>query len=103
MIESFMQPIFIPFDDEARSLLQALTFSDDVSSVLRKLQPYIVQIPQKGFEALVMAGAVQTIAPHRFEDQFWQLIKSDIYNIYDSEFGISWDNPSFIEAENSVI
>ncbi|UQB42566.1 CRISPR-associated helicase Cas3' [Thiomicrospira microaerophila] len=100
MIESFMQPIFVPFDEDAESLLVQLNTTDEVSKLLRKLQPYIVQIPQKGFEALQMAGAIQTVAPHRFEDQFWQLINQDIY---DNEFGISWNNPTFIKAESSII
>jgi CRISPR-associated endonuclease/helicase Cas3 len=100
MIESFMQPIFVPFDEEAESLLAQLNTTDEVGRLLRKLQPYIVQIPLKGFEALQMAGVIQTVAPHRFEDQFWQLINQDIY---DPEFGISWDNPGFIKAESSVI
>lgn len=100
MIESFMQPIFVSFDEEAEALLAQLKTTDEVGKVLRKLQPYIVQIPQKGFEALQMAGVIQTVAPHRFEDQFWQLINPDIY---DKEFGISWANPSFIKAESSVI
>ncbi|WP_197723382.1 CRISPR-associated helicase Cas3' [Thiomicrorhabdus aquaedulcis] len=100
MIESFMHPIFVPFDEEAESLLAQLKITDEVGKVLRKLQPYIVQIPMKGFEALQMAGAIQTVAPHRFEDQFWELINHDIY---DQEFGISWNDPSFIKAESSVI
>jgi len=93
-------PVFIPFDDEAKSLLKELKVTSEVSQVLRKLQPYIVQIPQKGFESLVTAGAIQTIAPHRFEDQFWELINCDIYN---EEFGMNWSDPTFIKAENSVI
>lgn len=100
MIESFMQPIFVSFDKEAETLLAQLNTTDEVGKLLRKLQPYIVQIPQKGFEALQMAGAIQTVAPHRFEDQFWQLINPDIY---DEEFGISWNDPTFIKAESSVI
>lgn len=100
MIESFIKPIFVPFDEEAEALLAQLKTTDEVGKVLRKLQPYIVQIPQKGFEVLQLAGAIQTVAPHRFEDQFWQLINQDIY---DSEFGISWNDPTFIKAESSVI
>jgi len=99
MIESFMQPVFIPFNEEAKGLLEQLKNTDEVGKVLRKLQPYIVQIPQKGFESLVIAGAIQTVAPHRFEDQFWELINQDIY---DEEFGISWNDPTFIKAESSV-
>lgn len=99
LIQSVMQPLFIPFDEEAKTWLKELETTDEVSRVLRKLQPYIVQIPKKGFESLEQAKVIQTIAPQRFEDQFWELLNR---NIYDPEFGISWNNPTFMKAEESV-
>ncbi|MDP5135220.1 CRISPR-associated endonuclease Cas3'' [Rheinheimera baltica] len=99
MIDSFMLPIFIPYDNEAKVLLKELESTDEVSSVLRKLQPYIVQIPRSGFDSLQIAGVIQTVVPHRFEEQFWELVNLDIY---DAEFGISWAEPNFIKAENLV-
>ena len=91
-----MQPIFIPYNEEAESLLKELETTDEVSKTLRKLQPYIVQVPHAGFNGLVTARVVQTVAPHRFEDQFWVLINSSIYH---AEFGLFWDNPDFMDAE----
>ncbi|WP_420810602.1 hypothetical protein [Fastidiosibacter lacustris] len=99
MIESCMQPVFIQFDNEAEHLLKELEVTDDVSRILRKLQPYIVQIPKQGFDSLVATNAVQTVAPYRFQEQFWVLINRDIY---DDECGISWDNPTFMKAESSI-
>lgn len=100
MIESFMQPVFIPYDDEANTLLTLLETTDDVSGVLRKLQRYIVQIPQGSFDSLRMAKVIQPLAPHRFAEQFWELINMDIY---DSEFGLIWAEPDFIKAETQVL
>ncbi|MFC3032693.1 CRISPR-associated helicase Cas3' [Pseudoalteromonas fenneropenaei] len=99
MIDSFMCPVLIPYNDEARKLLNELESTDEVSRVLRKLQPYIVQIPQSGFDSLRFAGVIQTIAPHRFDEQFWELVNMDIY---DSESGLSWSEPNFIKTENLV-
>lgn len=99
LIQSVMQPLFIPFDEEAKTLLKELETTDEVSRVLRKLQPYIVQIPKNGFESLAQAKVIQTIAPQRFEDQFWELLNM---NIYHPKFGISWDKPAFINAENLI-
>lgn len=99
LIQSVMQPLFIPFDEEAKALLKELETTDEVSRVLRKLQPYIVQIPKNGFESLAQAKVIQTIAPQRFEDQFWMLINKDIYH---PKFGINWSNPTFMSAEGSV-
>ncbi|MCF7515461.1 CRISPR-associated endonuclease Cas3'' [Pseudoalteromonas sp. L23] len=99
MIDSFMCPVLINYNDEARKLLTELESTDEVSRVLRKLQPYIVQIPQSGFDSLRFAGVIQTIAPHRFDEQFWELVNMDIY---DSESGLSWNAPNFIKTENLV-
>lgn len=99
MIDTFMQPVVIPYDDEAISLLKQLESTDEVSGILRKLQPYIVQIPQSGFDSLRMATVIQPVAPHRFEEQFWELVNMDIY---DPESGFSWGEPDFINAENLV-
>lgn len=99
MIDSFMCPVLIPYNDEARKLLNELESTDDVSCVLRKLQPYIVQIPQNGFDSLRLAKVVQTVASYRFEEQFWELVNMDIY---DPESGLSWSDPNFIKAENLV-
>ncbi len=100
MIDSFMLPVFIPYDDEAKALLKELETTDEVSGVLRKLQPYIVQLPQSGFDSLHMARVIQTVAPHRFKDQFWELVNMDIY---DSESGLGWQQPDFMKAENQVL
>ena len=99
IIEDFMQPIFIPFDKTAESLLEELKDTDEVSKTLRKLQPYIVQLPQQGFNSLVTAKVVEKINERRFKDQFWKLINM---NIYDEEFGIFWDDPTFMKAESLV-
>ena len=100
MIENVMRPLFIPYDEKAKEFLKQLETTDDVIGVLRKLQPYIVQVPQVGFESLRMANVIQTVAPHRFEEQFSELINPDIY---DSEFGLSWAKPEFVKAENLVL
>ena len=44
MIESHMQPLIIPFDGEAENLISSLHHADHIVGLLRKLQPYTVQI-----------------------------------------------------------
>lgn len=100
MIDSFMLPIFIPYNDEAKALLKELETTDEVSHVLRKLQPYIVQLPKNGFDSLETAQVIQTVAPYRFKNQFWELLNMDIY---DSNSGLSWQEPDFMKAENQVL
>lgn len=107
MIDSFMLPIFIPYNDEAKALLKDLESTDEVSRVLRKLQPYIVQLPQSGFNSLRMAHLIQSVAPQRFDEQFWELVpftaNGTEVSAYDTEFGISWVEPSFIKSEMYMI
>ena len=47
MIESHMQPLIIPFDVEVENLISSLHHTDYIGGLLRKLQPYTVQIPKK--------------------------------------------------------
>ena len=100
MIESHMQPVIVPLDDIAIGLVQSLRFADKVGGIARQLQPYLVQIPKTGFEALRKAGAISVIAPEKFGTQFWVL---ENVSSYDDDAGLSWESPTFIEAEKTVL
>jgi CRISPR-associated endonuclease/helicase Cas3 len=99
MIESHLQPVIVPLDDTANRLVQSLRFAEKVGGIARQLQPYLVQIPKTGFEALRKAGAISVIAPDKFGTQFWMLENMDLYT---DDAGLSWENPTFMEAENLV-
>ncbi len=47
MITSHLIPVIIPFDQEAENLIDRLRYADQVGGILRKLQPYTVQVPEK--------------------------------------------------------
>ena len=51
MIEPHMQTLIIVFDNKVENLINSLRCADHISGLLRKLQPYIVKIPE---------------SPHRF-------------------------------------
>lgn len=97
MIESVQMPVIVPFDDTAREALQALHFADKSGGLARRLQPYLVQLPRQGFEALRKSGAIQPVAPERWGEQFMELTVMDLY---DKRFGLSWDDPAFLKAES---
>ena len=94
-----MQPLIIPFDVEAESLISSLQHADHIGGLLRKLQPYIVQIPEKALAALYKAGRIESINEKNFGKQFYTLIGLDLY---DEVAGLSWEDNVFIKAENSV-
>lgn len=100
MIESHMQPLIIPFDVDAENLISSLHYADHIGGLLRKLQPYTVQIPEKALAALYKAGRIEPINEKNFGKQFYTLIGLDLY---DDVAGLSWDNPYFLQEENSIL
>ena len=100
MIDSVQMPVIVPFDDDAREALQALEFAQGCGGLARKLQPYVVQLPRQGFDALHKAGTVIPVAPEKWGTQFMALANKDLY---DKKFGLHWDNPTFLEISSLVI
>ena len=99
MIKSPMLPLIIPFDRKAEKLIDALRQADHIGGILRELQPYTVQIPEKALVALHKAGRIEPINEKNFGKQFYALIGLDLY---DEVAGLSWEDNVFIKAENSV-
>lgn len=62
VIEDPTVTVIIPFNEEARNLIEELKYTQYPSSTLRKLQPYTVSIYQGEFEALSSKGVILTIA-----------------------------------------
>jgi CRISPR-associated endonuclease/helicase Cas3 len=100
MIESAQMPVIVPFDDDARSTIRDLQFVEGPQGISRRLQRYLVQVPRHGFDALRKAGAIEAIRPEKWGDQFMVLVNE---SLYDSEVGLSWDDPVFIESSALVI
>ncbi|MFC2562149.1 MAG: CRISPR-associated helicase Cas3' [Kingella oralis] len=99
MIESHMQPLIIPFDSEAENLISSLHHADHIGGLLRKLQSYTVQIPEKALAALYKAGRIEPINEKNFGKQFYTLIGLDLY---DEVAGLSWEDTTFLKGESLV-
>ena len=99
MIESHMQPLIIPFDVDAENLISSLHHADHIGGLLRKLQPYTVQIPEKALAALYKAGRIEPINEKNFGKQFYTLIGLDLY---DDVAGLSWEDTAFLKGESLV-
>ncbi|MEC8408464.1 MAG: CRISPR-associated helicase Cas3', partial [Pseudomonadota bacterium] len=100
MIESNMQPVIVQFNKEAEKLVASLSYADKAGSIARKLQRYLVQVPEQGLKALMKAGAVAPVNEGRFGYQFLVL---ENYGLYSKEAGLSWDEPEYIASESLSI
>ncbi|MCG7864757.1 MAG: CRISPR-associated helicase Cas3' [Candidatus Thiodiazotropha taylori] len=100
IIENFMRPIIIPFDETAEHWIERLHHAEVVGQIARRLQPYLVQVPERVFLSLKSVGAITEVGAERFDGQFWELINS---SLYDDEAGLNWDDPSHISAEQCVV
>ena len=102
VIESnHMLPLLIPYDAKAEALINDLEHADTIGGLLRQLQRYTVQVPEKSLRELLNAGLVEVINDKHFGNQFYALIPGT--TLYDAAAGLNWTNNVFIEVENYVI
>lgn len=99
MIESHLYPVIIPFNQEAEDLIDNLRYAEHIGGILRRLQPYTVQIPENALAELFKAGRIEAINEPKFGKQFYALIGKDLY---DPVAGLSWENATFLRAEGLV-
>lgn len=64
LIDDNMIAVMIPYNDQARQLLQRLQTATFPASILRTLQSYTINIYEREFLALQSLGAIQTIHEH---------------------------------------
>lgn len=103
MIDSHMLPIIVPFDDTARDNLNRLRNLPENMSVAtpsKKLQRYVVQVPEKSFAQLLKLGAIAAIAAEKFGGQFYELIAESLYS---DSAGLNFSDPTALTAEALVI
>jgi CRISPR-associated endonuclease/helicase Cas3 len=62
LISEDSQPVVILLDDEARRLVEALELGFGKRELLRRLQPYVVQVRWRRLRELLAAGAVRSVA-----------------------------------------
>lgn len=103
MIDTHMLPIIVPFDDIARdnlNLLRCLPDNMSVSGPSKKLQRYVIQVPERAFGRLVKLGAIAPISPERFGGQFYELVATSLYS---DSAGLNFSDPTVLTAETLVI
>ncbi len=108
MIRTTMRPLIVPFvpghHDDAPEIAPALRQLEHgeqvhVGTIARSLQPWLVQVPEQAYRALWQARAIAPVAPDRYGEQFVRLINP---RLYDTRFGLHWEQPQFLAAELCV-
>ena len=100
LIDSTQSTLVVPFDSIARDAIRQLNFAEGARGVARALQPFTVQVPRFAYQQLLATGAVQAAAPERWGEQFMVLVNEQLY---DENYGLFWDDPSFIQATQLVL
>jgi CRISPR-associated endonuclease/helicase Cas3 len=62
IIEDVTETVIIPYNEEARALIEELRYTQYPSSTLRRLQPFTVSIYEGEFDRLSAKGVILTIA-----------------------------------------
>ena len=96
LIDGGLLPVLIPFDDNAKRLLEELEHTDRIGAIARKLNRYAVNVPRGAFIALKDVDSIQQVAQERFGEQFWKLESESLYT---EEFGLNSTDPTFISVE----
>lgn len=94
IIRDGMQPVIIPWNDEAGSLIRQLPFVESPGGLLRKLQRYTVQVYPWEWNKLLAAGSVDMVA-----GQYPVLKQLDLYR---NDVGLCADDPTHHEPESLI-
>ncbi|MBN2887290.1 MAG: CRISPR-associated endonuclease Cas3'' [Chromatiaceae bacterium] len=100
LIETTQIAVIVPYDEEARAALAALDHVPSCGGVARRLQTYLVQVPMRALAELRAVGAVQPVAEARWGEQFLALMNPDLYS---PDYGLWWEEPTFVSLANTII
>ncbi len=97
LIDDVMEPVIVPLDDEARKAVAALRHVDKPGALARVLQRHTIGVPPSARKVLTKEPerAAEFIRRDVFGDQFVVLANLDLYR---TDVGLTWNDPTFIEA-----
>lgn len=101
LIDQVMDPVLVPYNEEAVAALKALRSADRPPvAVLRKLQQFTVPVPSKVRAAMLATGAAQAIRPEDYGDRF---IALESLALYHERTGLRLDDPTSRSAESNIV
>lgn len=99
MIDSIQMPLIIPGHDACQALLHDLEHTENCGGIARKLQPFLIQIPHKSYDALAASSVIQPAAEPKYGPQFIQLIA--IY-LYSDRYGLQLGESALLDAAGLI-
>ncbi len=99
LIPTVQIPIAVPYDDEARTLLEALRYNTSPGAILRQLQPYTIQVWPYIWAGLKQAGYVEGLQ----DERYFVLTELGMKEAYDKHFGLNPEIKPFHDIENIIV
>jgi CRISPR-associated endonuclease/helicase Cas3 len=93
MMDSNMESIIIPYNDDAREIIKQLRYAEYVRKPACKAQRFSVQVYPHILKKL------EGISVEKIRDNFFILTNEDLYS---TDLGLNYDDPLFREAENNI-
>ncbi|MGR4862237.1 CRISPR-associated endonuclease Cas3'' [Caulobacter sp. LARHSG274] len=103
MIDDYNLPVIIEWDDTARAAVKELRFLPEgftPGGAARRLQSYTVGVPPRARRLLIDSAAAEIIDRDRYGDQFVVLTNASLYR---ADIGLSWADPTLMEAEKLIL
>ncbi|MFW6082118.1 MAG: CRISPR-associated helicase Cas3', partial [Desulfosalsimonas sp.] len=95
MIEEEKESVVIPLDEQAEELVRSLPYAAGTGGIMRRLQPYTVQVHSRWLNNLIDHGAVETVAG------VVPVLRN--MDIYSPDIGLCPEDPGFRNAENLIV
>jgi CRISPR-associated endonuclease/helicase Cas3 len=95
LIKEEAKPVVIPFDDHARSIINALRHSEYPTAFARKLQRYTVSVYPHEWNRLLAAGSIEIMAG------IFPVLTDNV--LYDEELGLCADDPAARDPESLYV
>lgn len=96
LIRDAQIPVIVPFDDKAAGLCEKLRYNTSPGALLRRLQPYTVQVYPRVLAGLEEAGYIEGLQ----DDRYYVFTEIGRREAYDEHFGLNPDMKEFYEVEN---
>jgi len=96
LIPDVQIPLIVPLDENAEALCEELRYNTSPGWLLRRLQPYTIQVYPRLLAELRIAGYVESLQEERYNI----LTNIGMREVYDERFGLNPDSKEFYEVEN---